>query len=54
MVYFEPKHKQFHPVRQNTYKTLQVDVAETNGALEAFPNIKTNRSLVTLHLIQDK
>ena len=32
VVYFEPKHKQFHPLRQNTYETLQVDVAETNGA----------------------
>ena len=53
-MYFEPKHKQFPSVRQNTYETLQVDVAETNGALIAFPNNKTNRTLVTLHFIQDK
>ena len=54
VVYFEPKHKQCHPVRQNTYETFQVDVAEINGALIAFPNNKTNRTLVTLHFIQDK
>ena len=54
VMYFEPKHKQFHPVRQNTYETLHVDVAETNGSLVAFPNNKSNRTLVTLHFIQDK
>ena len=46
VVYFEPKHQQFHPVRQNTYEKLQVDIAETNGALVAFPKNTINRTLV--------
>ena len=43
VVYFESKHKQFHAVRQNTYETLDVDAAETNGALVAFPQSKGHR-----------
>ena len=53
VVYFEHKNKQFHPVRQKTYEKLQVDVAETNGALVAFSKDTINRTLVTLHSIQD-
>ena len=54
VAYFEPMHKQFHPVRQNTYKKMEVEVSETNGVLVPFPKDKGNRTLITLHFIQDK
>lgn len=53
VVYFEPVHKRFLPVRQNIFETLKVNVAETNDVLAAFPKNKGNRTLVTLHFIQD-
>ena len=53
VVFFEPKHKQFHPVGQNTYKTVEVDAAGTNGALVAVPKATSHRTWITLHFIQD-
>ena len=45
-VYFEPKHSQYLPVRNEYIEMIQTQVSETNGNLA---NLKGGHTLLTLH-----